>query len=75
VPHVGRGHKVVLDFSGVTLFDSSGIGVVLRAREALGEVGGELVMRNSTPATLRVLEATGLKELLVEHPEDGARPT
>jgi len=72
VPHVERGRKVVLDFSGVTLFDSSGLGVVLRAHEALGDVGGELVMRNPTPATLRVLEATGLKDLLLEGSEERA---
>ncbi|MDQ1508424.1 MAG: hypothetical protein QOG50_268 [Actinomycetota bacterium] len=66
VPHVAPGRRVVLDFSEVVLLDSSGIGVVLRARQALVEVAGDLVLRNPTPSTLRVLEVTGLKDLLVE---------
>jgi len=48
------------------LLDSSGIGVVLRAREALADVAGNLVVRNPNPSILRVLEVTGLKDLLVE---------
>jgi anti-anti-sigma factor len=66
VPHVAPGNKVVLDFSEVTLLDSSGIGVVLRAHRALADVAGTLVVRDPTPATLRVLEITGLQDLLVE---------
>jgi anti-anti-sigma factor len=66
VAHVLPGHTVVLDFSEVMLLDSSGIGVVLRARQALAEVAGNLVVRNPTPSILRVLEVTGLKDLLVE---------
>ena len=66
VPHVVRGNKVVLDFSAVPLLDSSGIGVVLRAHRALADVGGMLVVRDPTPATLRVLEISGLQDLLVE---------
>ncbi len=69
IPHVAPGHRIVLDFSDVTLLDSSGIGVILRAHQALAEVAGTLVVRNPTPATLRVLEVTGLRELLVERPE------
>jgi anti-anti-sigma factor len=66
VPYVAPGSKVVLDFSGVKLLDSSGIGVVLRAHRALADVAGTLVVRDPTPATLRVLEITGLQDLLVE---------
>jgi len=73
VPHIGPGNKVVLDFSQVTLLDSSGIGVVLKAHRALADVEGSLVVRDPTPATLRVLEITGLQDLLVEQPGDGSR--
>jgi len=65
VSHVAPGRTVVLDFSEVMLLDSSGIGVVLRAREALVDVAGNLVVRNPSPSILRVLEVTGLKDLLV----------
>ena len=75
VPHVAPGNKVVLDFSQVTLLDSSGIGVVLKAHRALADVEGSLVVRDPTPTTLRVLEITGLQDLLVEQPGDGSRTT
>ena len=73
VPHIAPGNRIVLDFSEVTLLDSSGIGVILRAQGALADVGGTLIVRNPTPATLRVLEVTGLQEMLVERPDDGTR--
>jgi anti-anti-sigma factor len=73
VPHVAPGNRIVLDFSEVTLLDSSGIGVILRAQVALADVGGTLVVRNPTPATLQVLEVTGLQEMLVERPDGGTR--
>jgi stage II sporulation protein AA (anti-sigma F factor antagonist) len=69
VPCITADRKVVLDFSGVTVLDSSGIGVILKAHRALDDVAGALVVRNATPATLRVLEVTGLQDLLVERPE------
>lgn len=69
VASIAPDRKVVLEFSGVTLLDSSGIGVILKAHRALDDVAGTLVVRNSTPATLRVLEVTGLQDLLVERPE------
>jgi len=71
VPYVVPGHKVVLDFSEVTLLDSSGLGVILRGHRALADVDGTLVVRNPTPATIRVLEVTGLQDLLLESPEPG----
>jgi anti-sigma B factor antagonist len=71
-PLVAPGRKVVLEFSDVTLLDSSGIGVMLRALRALEEVKGTLVVRNPTPASLQVLEITGLHDRLVENPQDGA---
>jgi anti-anti-sigma factor len=73
VPHVAPGNRIVLDFSEVTLLDSSGIGVILRAQVALADMGGTLVVRNPTPATLQVLEVTGLQEMLVERPDGGTR--
>jgi anti-anti-sigma factor len=68
VPHVGPGRRIVLDFAEVTLLDSSGIGVILKAQRALDEVEGTLVVRNPAPVTLKVLEVTGLQDLLVERP-------
>ena len=52
--------SLVLDFSGVTFMDSSGIAVALRARQRMRELGGSIVLRNAGPQPRKVLEAAGL---------------
>lgn len=42
--------RLVLDWSGVTFMDSSGIAVVMRARQRMRELGGSIVLRNAGPA-------------------------
>ena len=46
--------RLVLDWTGVTFMDSSGIAVVMR------ELGGSIVLRNAGPQPRKVLEAAGL---------------
>lgn len=48
-------HPLVLDVSGLTFMDSSGLEVVLRAAATRGETG-PLVLLRPTRAVLRVLE-------------------
>ena len=52
--------RLVLDWSGVTFMDSSGIAVVMRARQRMRELGGCIVLRNAGPQPRKVLEAAGL---------------
>ena len=52
--------RLVLDWSGVTFMDSSGIAVVMRARQRMRELGGSIVLRNAGPQPRKVLEAAGL---------------
>lgn len=40
--------------------DSSGIAVVMRARQRMRELGGSIVLRNAGPQPRKVLEAAGL---------------
>ena len=52
--------QLILDLSGVTFMDSSGIAVVMRARQRMRELGGCIVLRNAGPQPRKVLEAAGL---------------
>ena len=52
--------RLVLDWSGVTFMDSSGIAAVMRARQRMRELGGSIVLRNAGPQPRKVLEAAGL---------------
>ena len=51
---------LILDYSQVTFMDSSGIAVVMRARQRMRELGGSIVLRNAGPQPRKVLEAAGL---------------
>ena len=60
--------RVVLDLSGVTFLDSSGIRMLLRAKGAAEDVGSTLVVRAPRPQALRVLEVSGLDGHLTLEP-------
>ncbi len=52
--------ELVLDFSGVTFSDSSGIAILLRAKRAMGQLEGDLRITNVPPQPLRLFQAAGL---------------
>jgi anti-anti-sigma factor len=54
------GSLVVLDLSGLSFMDSSGIGAIHAARRLSIKNGGTLVVCRPSPQVLRVLEITGL---------------
>jgi anti-sigma B factor antagonist len=56
--------RVVLDLSGLTFLDSSGLRVFVTAREALTSRGGELALREPSANTQRLLDITGLGEII-----------
>ena len=55
---------LVLDLRGVTFCDSSGIACLIRVRRAAAESGGRLELRSVQGLVRRVLELTGVSELL-----------
>jgi anti-sigma B factor antagonist len=59
----GGSRRIVLDCRELQFLDSSGIGVLVAARNRMGEAG-ELVIDSPTPPVLRVLEITGVSEHL-----------
>ena len=52
--------SLVLDFSGVTFMDSSGIAVVMRVRQRVRDLGGAVTLRGVRPQARKVLDAAGL---------------
>lgn len=59
----GELRHLVLDLSGVTFIDSSGIGVILGRYRKLAEGGGKLAILKPQPQVRRVLDIAGLSRL------------
>ena len=47
---------LVLDFSGVTFMDSSGVGLILGRGRHISALGGRLTVQNPPPAVRRMLD-------------------
>ena len=65
--HLGEAGKqgsgrVILDLSGVSFVDSSGLRVLIEAQQNLGEADREFAVRNPSEAVTRLLKITGLDE-------------
>lgn len=56
--------RLALDLSGVTFMDSSGIAVILRAFRRVGELGGQMTVRNVPAQAGKVLRAAGLERIV-----------
>lgn len=56
--------KLVLDFSGVTFMDSSGIALILRAQQRVQNLDGTLLLCHVPPQAKRVLDAAGINRLV-----------
>jgi anti-sigma B factor antagonist len=55
---------IVLDLEGVTFLDSTGLQSLVRAREAAGQRGEELILCRPSNAVQRVLDLTNMWEIL-----------
>ena len=56
---------VILDFSGVTFMDSSGIGLIMGRYKVVSKSGGKLHVRGVTPQNYKVMKLAGLERLSV----------
>lgn len=56
--------KVVMNFSGVSFMDSSGIGVVIGRYKKLLMKNGKLCITNLKPSVKRVFELSGLFKII-----------
>ncbi len=55
---------LVLDFSGVTFMDSSGIAVALRGWQRMRELGGTVTLRHVAQQPRRVFDASGVGHMM-----------
>ena len=56
--------SLVLDFSGVTFMDSSGIAVVLRVKKRMEETDGDVFLLDPAPQCARVLRTSGIERFV-----------
>jgi anti-sigma B factor antagonist len=66
-PEVETGGRVVLDLSGCTFIDSSGLRALVRARDVAAEAGGSLAVAVPPGPLTRVFEVAGLHDALELH--------
>lgn len=57
----GVPETLVLDFSGVTFMDSSGVGLILGRFKKISAVGGTLIVQNAPPQISRTLAIAGIE--------------
>lgn len=64
---------LVIDFSGVTFMDSSGVGMVLGRYNKVKDLGGKVVIRNASRLVKQILDMSGVFSLMeyTEVEEDG----
>ena len=60
----GTPERLILDFSGVTFMDSSGIALILRSQQRMQLLDGSVVLRNVPAQAKRVLDAAGIGRLV-----------
>lgn len=56
--------QVTIDLGGVGFLDSSGLRVFVTGRELLRQRGAELALRDPSPNVVRLLDITGLGEII-----------
>lgn len=61
---------LVLDFSGVTFMDSSGIAVAVRAQRRMAKLGGSAALRHVPPQAKKVFDAAGITRMVPIVEED-----
>lgn len=62
--------QLVLNLSRVTFIDSSGLGVILGRYKRLQPVGGKVVLVGAQPQVKRILELSGLLQIMEEFPDE-----
>ncbi|MFF7975690.1 anti-sigma factor antagonist [Streptomyces sp. NPDC007905] len=65
--HDTAAQRTVLDVSGVTFMDSSGINALITAHQAAESLGGWLRLAGPSPSVSRLIEIVGLRPVIACH--------
>jgi anti-anti-sigma factor len=65
-----RPAHLVVDFSGVTFIDSSGLAVLLRALQKVQDYGGKLTLSGVTDNVRPIFEMARLDQIFLIDPRD-----
>jgi anti-anti-sigma factor len=63
-PLLEIGGRVVIDMAAVTFVDSAGVGLLAGIAHRMSSAGRAVVIRGARPPVVRVLELTGLVDVL-----------
>lgn len=70
---IGEGQKkMILDFSGVTSVDSTGIGIIVMSAGRVKKAGGELRVAGASAHVEQVLKMTNVHQIIALHPSTAA---
>ena len=58
-----RPQCLILDFSGVTFMDSSGIGLIMGRYRSVSQWGGRVIVRDPSPQLKRVMKLAGIQKI------------
>ena len=59
-----RPQKVILDLSGISFMDSSGLGLIMGRYTLLKDFGGTLTLKDPTQAILKILKLAGMEKVI-----------
>jgi anti-sigma B factor antagonist len=65
---IGAGHSVVVDLSGVSYIDSSGVASLVEAFQNARKKGSDFALASVSSAAMRVLELARLDKIFTIHP-------
>jgi anti-sigma B factor antagonist len=64
--------KIILDLTGVTQIDSTGIGIIMTSAAQLKNAGGELRLAGASGHVEHVLRTTSVDKVIALHPDAAA---
>ena len=66
-----RPAKTVLDLSGISFMDSSGLGLIMGRYSLMKDLGGSLALRAPTDAVMKILKLAGMERMIkIEEEKD-----
>lgn len=65
--------RLILDFSGLTFMDSSGVGLIMGRYRLLRSLGGELQVVGASPRLERMIRLAGLDKLPIWEQHEGGK--